>query len=387
MKIREIREKTISLGSNIRNAYIDFSTMTASLVAIKTDVTRSGRPVTGYGFSSPGRYAQGEIIRDRAIRRIMDADPDDLLDPETGELDPVRANDIMRQGEKPGGHGDRSVAIGTVDAAMWDLAAKLRDQPLANLYAERYGTGTPSDAVWVYAAGGYYAEGGSPEALASELQSYLDQGFAHVKMKIGGMPLEGDTERVQAGLETVDSDGSKLAVDANGRFDLDTAIAYGRMLEPFGLLWYEEPGDPLDYALNSQLAEVYPEALATGENLFSVQDSRNLLRHGGLRPDRDYLQMDPALSYGPTEFIRMLHDAEHRGWSRDRFVPHGGHQLNLALAAGLGLGGTECYPGVFKPIGGFLDDTPVDNGHVRMLDYPGIGVEEKADLWEHLKTV
>jgi len=387
MKIREIREETISLGSDIRNAYVDFSTMTASLVAVQTDVFHDGRPVTGYGFSSPGRYAQGEIIRDRAIHRVMTADPGELIDPDSGELDPVRVNDVMRRSEKPGGHGDRSVAIGAVDVAMWDLAAKLRRQPLAQLFAERFGTGSPAASTWVYAAGGYYADGGSPESLAQELRSYLDQGFAHVKMKVGGMPLEADVARVQAGFHAVGGDGTRLAVDANGRFDLDTAIAYGRMLEPFGLLWYEEPGDPLDYALNARLAEVYPGALATGENLFSLEDSRNLLRYGGLRPDRDFLQMDPALSYGPTEFIRMVHDAERRGWSRGRFVPHGGHQLNLALAAGLGLGGTECYPGVFKPIGGFLDETPVERGRVRMLDHPGIGVEAKSDLWTHLQTI
>jgi L-alanine-DL-glutamate epimerase-like enolase superfamily enzyme len=387
MKIRDIRERTISLSSPIRNAYVDFSTMTASLVAVETDEIRNGRPVTGYGFSSPGRYAQGEIIRDRAIRRVMAADATELLDPDTGELDPVRVGRVMRQSEKPGGHGDRTVAIGAVDVAMWDLAAKLREQPLAQLFAERFGTGRPRDQVWVYAAGGYYSDGGSPDSLARELRTYLDQGFVHVKMKIGGMPIDADAERVQAGVEVVDGDGSRLAVDANGRFEWESAVAYARMLEPFGLLWYEEPGDPLDFALNSRLAEVYPGALATGENLFSLQDSRNLLRYGGLRPDRDYLQMDPALSYGPTEFIAMLLDAEGRGWSREQFVPHGGHQLNLALAAGLGLGGTECYPGVFKPIGGFLDETPIECGRVRMLTCPGIGVEEKSDLWSVLRDI
>jgi len=79
----------------------------------------------------------------------------------------------------------------------------------------------------------------------------------------------------------------------------------------------------------------------------------------------------------------MVIDAESYGWTRDRFIPHGGHQLNLALAAGLGLGGTECYPGVFQPVGGFLDSTPVKDGRVQMLDMPGIGVEDKANLWAH----
>lgn len=385
MKIREIRERTIPLGSNIKNAYVDFSTMTASIVAVESDVVRDGRPVTGYGFSSPGRYAQGEIIRDRAIPRLMRADAESLVD-SSGQLDPMRANAIMRQSEKPGGHGDRSVAIGAVDCAMWDLAAKLEDLPLASLFAQRFGTGEVAPSTWVYAAGGYYADGGSPESLVEELLSYLDSGFEHVKMKIGGLPLGPDMERVDAAVEAV-GDGGKLAVDANGRLDLDAALAYGEALQPHGLLWYEEPGDPLDYDLNAKLAEAYPNGLATGENLFSVEDSRNLLRYAGLRPDRDYLQMDPALSYGPTEFIRMVEDADTWGWSRSRFVPHGGHQLNLALAAGLGLGGTECYPGVFAPIGGFIDDTPVVDGRVEMTDLPGIGVEAKADLWSHLKDL
>lgn len=382
MRINAIREREIPLAAEIRNAYVDFSTMTASIVAVESDVIREGRPVTGYGFSSPGRYAQGEIIRNRAIPRLLKAEPDALLDPETRNLDPVRANAVMFQGEKPGGHGDRSVAIGAVDAAMWDLAAKLADQPLAQLVANRFGTGSVADSVWVYAAGGYYQPGGGPDALVAEMNSYLGQGFEHVKMKIGGAPLAEDAVRVAAVVAAV-GDGARVAVDANGRFDLDTALAYGQMLEPFGLLWYEEAGDPLDYALNAELSRAYPGSLATGENLFSVQDSRNLIRHGGMRPDLDWLQMDPALSYGPTEFIRMVLDAEASGWTRDRFVPHGGHQLNLALAAGLGLGGTECYPGVFQPVGGFLDSTPVSGGRVKILDAPGIGIEEKANLWAY----
>lgn len=386
MKITSIREREIPLAAEIRNAYVDFSTMTASAVAVETDVIRDGKPVTGYGFSSPGRYAQGEIIRQRAIPRIMKAESDRLIDPDSGDLDPVRVNAIMMQGEKPGGHGDRSVAVGAVDTAMWDLAAKLKQQSLAQLIADRFGNGEVQDDVWVYAAGGYYMPGAGPDALVTEVRNYLAQGFEHVKIKIGGAPLEADAERVAAVVDAV-GDGSRVAVDANGRFDLDTALAYGQMLEPLGLLWYEEAGDPLDYQLNAELAKAYPGSLATGENLFSVWDSRNLLRYGGMRADRDWLQMDPALSYGPTEFIRMVVDAEQRSWSKDRFVPHGGHQLNLALAAGLGLGGTECYPGVFQPVGGFLDSTAVSAGRVKMQDVLGIGVEEKSNLWAQFKEL
>jgi D(-)-tartrate dehydratase len=379
MRIKEIREREIPLAAEIRNAYVDFSTMTASIVAVQSDVIRDGQPVTGYGFSSPGRYAQGEIIRNRAIPRIMKAEPQALLDPSTGDLDPVRTNAVMFKGEKPGGHGDRSVAIGVVDAAMWDLAAKLRDQPLAELVADRFGTGDVADSVWVYAAGGYYQPGAGSEALVGELTGYLEQGFEHVKMKIGGAPLEEDAERVAAVVEAV-GDGSRVAVDANGRFDLDTALAYGEMLEPFGLLWYEEAGDPLDYALQKELASRYDAPMATGENLFSMQDARNLIRHGGMRSDRDWLQFDCALSYGLVEYLRTLRMLNERGWSVRRCIPHGGHQMSLNIAAGLGLGGNESYPDVFQPFGGFADRTPVVDGYVALPDVPGIGIEAKPRL-------
>jgi len=68
------------------------------------------------------------------------------------------------------------------------------------------------------------------------------------------------------------------------------------------------------------------------------------------------------------------------GWSPRRCVPHGGHQFALHVAAGLGLGGNESYPGVFKPFGGFADGVPVEGGRVRLPDAPGIGIELKSDL-------
>jgi L-alanine-DL-glutamate epimerase-like enolase superfamily enzyme len=146
------------------------------------------------------------------------------------------------------------------------------------------------------------------------------------------------------------------------------------------LKWYEVPGDPLDYQLNAEVASRSATPIATGENLFSMQDSRNLIRYGGMNPERDFLQMDPALSYGLVEYLRTLEMLEHNGWSRRRCIPHGGHQFALHIAAGLGLGGNESYPGVFEPFGGFADGVPVEGGMVRLPDAPGIGVECKAQL-------
>jgi L-alanine-DL-glutamate epimerase-like enolase superfamily enzyme len=111
-----------------------------------------------------------------------------------------------------------------------------------------------------------------------------------------------------------------------------------------------------------------------------MQDARNLIRHGGMRPDRDWLQFDCALSYGLVEYLRTLDMLHQHGWSRTRCIPHGGHQMSLNIAAGLGLGGNESYPDLFQPFGGFPDGVRVENGFITMPDLPGIGFEGKADL-------
>ncbi len=264
--------------------------------------------------------------------------------------------------------------------AIWDLLAKLEERPLHRVLAERHGDGEPDSKVFVYAAGGYYAAGKSLSALRSEMSTYLEAGYSTVKLKIGGAPLEEDLRRIEAVIELAGS-GSQVAVDANGRFDLQQAVDYADALAPYGLRWYEEPGDPLDFMLHATLAERYEPPLATGENLFSHQDARNLLRYGGVRADRDVLQFDPALAYGLTEFLRIRDTLIAHGISPRRCIPHGGHQFALAIAGGLRLGGNESYPGVFQPFGGFADDTPVEGGFITPCESPGIGIEDKSALY------
>ncbi len=378
MRIVDVREITQPIASPIRNAYIDFSKMTTSLVAVVTDVVRDGRPVVGYGFNSNGRYGQGGLIRERFRGRILDAPPETLLDAERDNIDPAKVWAAMMTNEKPGGHGERSVAVGTLDMAIWDAVAKIEQKPLFRLLAERH-NGEADPRVFVYAAGGYYYPGKDNSALRAEMRGYLDRGYNVVKMKIGGASLRDDQARIEAVLTEIGSE-ARLAVDANGRFDLETGIAYAKMMRDYNLFWYEEMGDPLDYALQAALSEFYPAPMATGENLFSHQDARNLLRYGGMRPDRDYLQFDCALSYGLVEYLRTLKVLDQFGWSPSRCIPHGGHQMSLNIAAGLGLGGNESYPDLFQPYGGFPDSVRVEKGHVVMPELPGIGFEGKSDL-------
>jgi L-alanine-DL-glutamate epimerase-like enolase superfamily enzyme len=386
MKIVDIKERTASIASPIRNAFIDFSRMTVSVAAVVTDVIRDGKPVVGYGFNSNGRYAQGCLLRERFLPRVREADPRTYVSEAEDNLDPFRLRDILMANEKPGGHGERSVAVGVIDMALWDAVAKIEEKPLYRLLADRYNSGAAANRVFVYAAGGYYYPGKGTRELRDEMSRYLDAGYRVVKIKIGGAPLADDIGRIEEVLSLV-GDGDRLAVDANGRFDLDAALEYGEALGPYGLRWYEEPVDPLDYQLHADLAARYPGPIATGENLFSMQDTRNLLRHAGLRKDRDILQMDPVLSYGLVEYLRMLKVLDAMGWSRERLIPHGGHQFALNIAAGLGLGGNESYPEVFAPFGGFADGTPVEEGMIRLPEVPGVGFEAKSDLMDLLRSL
>ena len=386
MRIVDIRETVVPIKSQIRNAYIDFSQMTVSVLALITDVIREGKPVVGFGFNSNGRYAPSGLLHDRFIPRLKAADPKTLVDESGENLDPMRIWDALMRNEKPGGHGERSVAVGVLDMAVWDAVAKIAGLPLFRLLANRFRGGVFDDKIFVYAAGGYYYPEKDLSALQKEMQGYLDLGYSAVKMKIGGAPLPEDLRRIEEVLKILKS-SDQLAVDANGRFDLRKAIAYAKALAPYHLRWYEEPGDPLDFELQAKLANHYPGPMATGENLFSMQDARNLIRYAQLRPDRDILQFDCALSYGLVEYLRILGMLKDYGWSPVRCIPHGGHQMSLNIAAGLGMGGNESYPGIFQPFGGFADGIPVKDSYVKLPEIPGVGFEAKGELYRVMRTL
>lgn len=385
MRIVDVRESSIRLKADIKNSVVNFSEHTISLVAVITDVVRNGQPVVGIAFDSIGRFAQSGLLRERFIPRLLAAAPSDLLTPDGRAFDTAKAFSILMRNEKPGGHGDRAHAVAAIELALWDANAKLSDEPAYATIARAHGV-TPIAAMPVYAAGGYYYPEDSQDRLQDELKQYRDAGYTRFKMKIGGAALSEDISRIDAALQIV-GNAADLAVDANGRFDIPTALEYGRAMRDYGLRWYEEPGDPLDYDLMRALAEEYPHALATGENLFSVRDVVNLVRFGGMRAGRDLFQMDPGLSYGIGEFARMIGVMEQAGFSRETLHPHGGHMIALHIVVGLGLGGSEAYPGVFSPFGGYTPSCAISGGKVAPSSAPGFGLEEKPDLAPHIKSL
>jgi D(-)-tartrate dehydratase len=386
MRIVDIRETAVPLNSTLANSSIDFTEMTTSVVAVITDVVRNGKPVAGFAFNSTGRYACGAQMRARFIPRVLKADPESLFDAKGDNFDPEKVLACMMRREKSGGHSERSIGIGTIEVAVWDAVAKIAGKPLHRVLAERYNGGKAAERVFCYVGGGWYAPEQTFRDVQDEMRRHLDAGYTMVKMKVGGLPLDKDVRRVEAVLQVTGA-GERLAVDANSKFDRGEALAYAKALAPLRLRWFEEPCDPIDFATLSAIADAYAPPLATGENLFSTQDVENLVTFGGLRRDRDVIQIDPPQAYGIVQFARSIAMLERHGWQRASLFPHGGNQMSLHIAGGFGLGGAESYPGVFGAFGGFADDARLESGYLKLPDRPGIGFEAQNGLYRIMREL
>lgn len=386
MKITSMAEMPVSIRVEMRSAGLDWSEMTSSLVAIESDVIRNGRPLVGYAFNSVGRYACGEAMRSRFFPRVMSAEPGSLLDASGSNFSAEKVLNHLMLREKAGGHAERSVAIGTIEVAMWDLIAKVEGKPLWAVLNERFGGKDDRLKIPAYVGGGWYRPNDSLERLKDEMRQNLDLGYRMMKVKVGGVPLDQDIPRVEAALSVLDS-GTQLAVDANGKFNKQSSLAYADALAPYGLAWYEEPTDPADYALMREVAQHYPHPIGVGENLHSTQDTVNLGLYAGLRPTFDYIQIDPPQCYGIGTLVRSVEALEKQGWSRKQFWPHGGNMMNLHMIIGLGLGGAEAFNDVFGPFAGFADDVRVEDGFLSLPETPGIGFESQPDLFHLFQKV
>lgn len=386
MRITEIREQAVKLNVNIRNAVFSFDDMTTSIVAVITDVIRDGKPVIGYAFNSTGRYACGAQMRDRLIPRILRQDPDSLIDPTWDNFDPDAVLKAMMFGEKPGGDMERSVGIGTIEIALWDAMAKIKEKPLHSLIAERYGDGTTPEKMFCYVGGGWYSPDETEESLKDEMRAYLDNGYTQVKAKVGGLPIDEDVRRIVTILSVLKG-GHQLAVDANCGLSPELALEYAERMKQFGLRWFEEPVHPVDFEATAAFVEAYGNSVATGENLFTPEDLRNLLRHGGFRAGIDVLNIDVPQSYGIGTCARSIEMAKASGWDASDVIPHGGNQMSLACALGFGMGMCESYPNVFGVFSGYDDDATIEDGYLKAPQRPGVGFEGQNALYALFKDL
>tara|TARA_B100000700_G_scaffold320394_4_gene417594 strand:- start:2729 stop:3883 length:1155 start_codon:yes stop_codon:yes gene_type:complete len=384
MRIKDIRERRVSLADPMANAGISYLQMTASAVAIEVEADEKGI-VTGYGFSSVGRYAQSGLIAERFAPRLM---AKESIEGVNGGLDPVGGWASMMTDEKPGGDGDRAGAVGVLDMALWDAAAKIEGIPLWRLLSKRYNEDRYHDLIPVYATGGHYYPDGDLEALRDEVKSYLDSGYERIKIKCGRHDLADDCSRIEAVLGLLNDDGSRLAVDVNCMCSTSGETqAMADAYAPYSLAWIEEPGHPHNFELLAALTDYYDRPIATGENLFSMSEAYNLLSYGGLRPDRDMIQLDPALSYGIVEYANIVRMAEVAEWPRSQMVPHAGHLLSYHAVAGLELGAHEIAARADFVLGGLQDDVEIAGGAGSLPQAPGIGFETHANLWSVLNDL
>jgi L-alanine-DL-glutamate epimerase-like enolase superfamily enzyme len=351
-----------------------------SVVAVVTDVVRNGCPVVGLGYGSVGRYAQSGLIRERFAPRLLLAQDGAFADASGTNLNPFCAWRAMMAGEKPGGHGERCVAVGALDMAIWDAAAKIAGEPLYRHIARHTGRVVPHDArVKVYAGGGYPYPEHDLARLADEMHACVDLGFSRVKIKIGAADLDVDRRRIEAAIAQLPS-GARLAVDAMNTYTSGNAAAAARMLSGFDLWWFEDICDPLDFATQTEVAGIYAGPIAVGEALFSLPEARLLNRYGGVRKDRDVLVFDPVHCYGLSGFVQIVDYFEAEGWPAHAFWPHGGHLFSLHVVAALGLGGAELNPFAFHPFSANIDGARIDGGVANMPQAPGIGFEQNTDV-------
>jgi len=378
LRIVSISERAVPI-SRYADPSIPSGGLTTSIVALTTDVVRDGRPVVGFGFSSIGRFAQSGLIRERFAPRLLAASETELASADGTNIDPYRAWTAMMRGEKPGGHGERCIAVGTLDMALWDAAGKIAGLPLYRLLQERLGNTSGSASVEVYASGGYPYPHDDLRRLQDEIRALLDAGYTHFKIKIGAFELERDIERIEAVLALLPS-GAHLAVDAMNAYDAASAVRAAAALKPFHLRWFEDVCDPFDFETQSHVTARYDAPIAAGEALFSAAEATLLDRFGGLRRDRDILLFDPAHGYGIPEYGRIVGVLTDAGWPLTAFWPHGGHLFTLHVAAAFGLAGGEVNPRSFAPFGGIGDDAVAAAGTVTLPEDPGIGFERRQDL-------
>lgn len=385
MRIVDVRERLLPV-SRYADLTLPSGGLTTSVVAVITDVLRDGKPVTGYGYASVGRYGQSGLIRERFAPRLLNAATDLLIDEAGNNLDPFRAWRVMMTGEKAGGHGERCVAVGALDMAIWDAVSKIAGVPLYRYLANRlHRDVADSPQVRVYASGGYLYPTDDIANLSNEIRRFLDLGFEQVKIKIGSTELDRDLKRIEAVAQLSRHD--QLSVDAMNAYDIDQGLKAVSLLAPLQLRWFEDLCDPLDFQTQSQLSEAYGSPIAAGEALFSLAEAKLLDEHGGLRRERDILVFDPVHCYGLPGYLQIVENLTSKGWSHRSFWPHGGHLFCLHVVAALGLAGAEVTPFAFYPFNGLFSGATINAGHSTLPNVPGIGFELNSAAWRDFRAL
>ncbi len=276
-----------------------------------------------------------------------------------------------------GRRGLTTWVISAVDIALWDLMGKALGKPVHKLL------GGFRDRIPTYVAGGYYEEGKGLRELAQEMEESLDLGARAVKMKIGGVEINQDVERVRVVRETIGPD-IKLMVDANNAYVAYQAVEIARKMEPYDVFWFEEPVAPDDYEGHARVARSSSIPVATGENEYTRYGFRDLIQHGSA----SILNADAQILGGITEFMNVASLAA----AHDLHIaPHGAQEVHIHLVAAIPNGLIlEFYRETVNPLHGriFKESLTLDaDGCVSVPQTPGLGMEPNWEVLEPYRVV
>lgn len=280
---------------------------------------------------------------------------------------------MYRDNRKPVAKGDYIEAMGSVDIAVWDIIGKALGMPVYQVL------GAHKDKLRVYAAGGYYRDDKTTADLVSEMEGYVDEGFRAVKMKVGGVRMREDVERVKAVRDAIGWDVD-LLIDANNKWRAYDAIRFGRMIEEFDPFWFEEPVVADDFAGCAEVKHALDIPITAGENEYTIWGARDLIEHGSA----DILNLDTVKAGGITEHrkISALAAAHHIPVS-----PHGSpHMAAHLLASTPNALIMETYPGVQSRYNPALPLYPVKDGYIEMPQTPGLGIDPDPAMVKKYKV-
>ncbi len=188
--------------------------------------------------------------------------------------------------------GITHLALSAVDIALWDLKAQAVGLPLW-----KYLGGQSNKQLEAYNTDGGWLNWSVQELVDDARQHTETEGFRGVKIKVGSSNPNRDLERIEAVRKAV-GPHVKLMVDANGRWDLPTALAFGRRLKDYGVYWFEEPMGYDDPQGHAALARAIGTPIALGEQLYKLDDFRNFIQAGAVH----FVQADAVRLAGITEW-------------------------------------------------------------------------------------
>lgn len=335
---------------------------------------RDSDGASGLGYAYAG--TAGAVLLAEAVRDLL---APVLLDDERGDDIPMLWRRMYQESLLVGRRGAVLRALSAVDIALWDLRAKRCAVPLATLLGADVARPVPA-----YASGGYYRadDGSAAQAVHDEIVANRARGFSDHKIKVGGLSIARDAERVAAAVAAMGESG-RLALDANNAYrTVDEALRAGLSFEraagESGLWWFEEPLSPEQVAGHAELARRLHTPIATGEIHQTRWDFARLMEERAAA----ILQPDAGVVGGVSEFLRVAHAAE----SFDiPIAPHWHANLHAQLAAAIpGVLAIEHFE-LSKEIYNFelllREETrlQVADGHALLSQRPGLGIELDED--------